>query len=211
MQPKKFAARYEKETTALLFLIITLTGFPFVLFCIAFLAANGNMTYTLQMWGLLCLGTIPALLVLEALYALYHSEMITFKDGSFVSYRTVFSKKGTEVEFADITQCVASNGLWHYHGAYRRGRKVYLYNRNFLVKKLDLYGKLVVELYARFGEKKFRVVGDNDHVKTIDKFFNIVFGELSYEQQLILAKRYCHLTKSKEQDGEELLRQKKAL
>ncbi|MDE6058929.1 MAG: hypothetical protein K2G44_02700 [Clostridia bacterium] len=211
MQPKRFAARYEKETTAFLFLILIFTGLPLVLFGISMMAESGNMSFTLQMWGWLCLFIIPAFLLLDAFYALYHSETVAFKEDALVRYRTVFSKKGTEIAYSDITQCVASNGLWYHQGSYRRGRKVYLFSRSVLVKKLDLNSKLVLELYTRLGEKKFKVIGDNRHTKTIDKFFNIVFSELSYEQQLVLTKRYCHLTKSEEQDGEELLRQKKAL
>ena len=42
--------------------------------------------------------------------------------------------------------------------------------------------KLVLELYEIVGDKNFRVIGDNRRLKTIDKFFDIDFSELTKEQ-----------------------------
>ena len=66
----------------------------------------------------------------------------------------------------------------------------------------------MLELYEIVGDKNFRVIGDNCRLKTIDKFFDIDFSELTKEQKLILIEHYCKPMKGNEVSGEKLLRKK---
>lgn len=57
--------------------------------------------------------------------------------------------------------------------------------------------------------KKIWMVGENNHLKTVDNYYKIDFMSLSLEHQWAVMKDYCKGNRPKYRTGEEILRKLK--
>lgn len=117
-------------------------------------------------------------------------------------------KKTRNISYNEITQCVLAGRLWNNKHKSPRSRKIILLNKSIIIE-FDIYSKLALMLAVNLGEFKFRLVGENGNLITINKYFNIDFMNLDFEEQLIILKYYCSFTKTKYKTGEEILKKKR--
>lgn len=164
--------------------------------------------YTFKLAGIYTAYVAPVVLILVSVYILMASGYVKLYEDHLTYYRYCFSKKSIDVAYSNISECVVANGLRIRRGEYSHEIGIYLYNCGKVLCRFEKNPKLVLELYEIVGDKNFRVIGDNCRLKTIDKFFDIDFSELTKEQKLILIKHYCKPMKGNEVSGEKLLRKK---
>ena len=163
---------------------------------------------TFRLAGIYTACVAPIVFILVSIYILKASGYVKLYEDHLTYYRYCFSKKCTDIDYRDISECVVANGLRIRRGEYSHEIGVYLYNRGDILCRFEKNPELVLELYEILGDKNFRVIGDNCRLKTIDKFFDIDFSEFSKEKKLILIKHYCKPTKGNEVSGEKLLKKK---
>ena len=156
----------------------------------------------------ICLYAMPVVLLLVALRIFYVSGYVIFENGYLFYYRFWFSKKYKTIPLDKVTECVVDSGVRKKVDGYSRMVGVYLYNQNKVLSGFEISPKLLLKLYKIFGEQRFRLVGDNLCLKTIDKLFHIDFSELTEDQQLALFKYYCKPRSKLEVDGEKVLKKK---
>ena len=149
---------------------------------------------------------IVVITILFIIWALFYTDTVVFSNTSIKYYRWPFSKDSREISYDEITECVFNDGLWWHKGQYKRGRKIWIYNKNKVILELELYYKLCLVIALTLRDKKIRVVADNLRLKTINNYFKIEFMNLSCEQQLAILKYYCKLARGKYRTGEEILR-----
>lgn len=164
--------------------------------------------YMFKLAGIYTAYAAPVVLILVSVYILRASGYVKLYEDHLTYHRYCFSKKCRKIAYSDISECVVANGLRIRRGEYSHEIGIYLYNRGKVLCRFEKNPKLVLELYEIVGDKNFRVIGDNCRLKTIDKFFDIDFSELTKEQKLILMKHYCKSTKGNEVSGEKLLKKK---
>lgn len=149
---------------------------------------------------------MPIVTVLFVIWFLFYSDTIEFTDDCIKYYRWIFSKKARNIFYDNITECVISDGLWEHQGKYLPGRVIRIYNKNKIVLLLGLYYKICLAIIFKLSDKKVRLVGENDKLITVDKYFKIDFMSLTYEQQVKLMKRYCRLAGAKYKDAKQILK-----
>lgn len=199
-----------------------LTGVAYIpcsivlIFCICILIAlplcdqvvNGYMFLLALRYSLYA---IPPVLLLVAVYIFNASGYVTFEMDHISYYRWCFAKKYRIINIEDITECVIANGLRIRRGEYSHEIGIYFYNRGNVLCRFEKNPKLILKIYMMIGDKRFRLVGDNLHLKTVDNFFDVDFSELTEVQKLVLLKHYCKSTKGNEIDGEKYLKKKKLM
>ncbi len=218
MKKQKHFVNYDKETMCLIGSIAFFVCSSCIFFLIKLKQPQlPNDFYLLfellfENYHIFCLIAIPLIIAGSTIYAIYYSEMIAFQDDCVYLYRFVFSKKPRcKIPISEITHLVISNGLWEKGGKNICGRKVFIFGKGTMLKKIDLKGETLLEIFSKFDKDKIEVIGDDFHPMSINKFFRIDFYSLTDEQKLALLKRYCHGTKSRELDGEAFLKKKKLL
>ena len=193
---KKILAHYEKVK----FIISLILGAIFV--ALVLFGSIGLILFELdiKLAALFCLKwcaiILPAVIVLLLAILFYYSDAVIFKEDSLFYYRCFFSKKSKEISYDKITECIISDGLRKHAGEYIRGRKIYLYNKNNLLAKYDIYSSLMYMCILKLGERKVRVVDNNLRLKTLSSQYNVNLEELSSEQKWRICKHYCKLMKS---------------
>lgn len=151
---------------------------------------------------------VPIFFIIWSIRLFRLSAYIVFTDNTIKRYKHIFAKEYKEIHYTDITECVISHGLWKYKEGYKGKREIFLFNKGKCIAKYDINYRIMFMLYKHLESDKIRVIGDNGHKKTIDKFYKIDFMNLSDEQQIILCKDYCHDLKSDEIEGEKILKKK---
>lgn len=184
-----------------------------VVFCICAIIALPlcDNVVNVHMWLLALrytLYALPPVLLLVAIYIFNASGYVTFETKNLLYYRWCFSNKCKEINTDDITECIVANGLRKRRGEYSHEIGIYLYNRGNVICRFEKNPKLILKIYMLIGDKRFRLIGDNLHLKKIDNFFNLDFSELTEVQKLALLKHYCKDTKGNEIDGEKYLKKK---
>ena len=212
---KKLWAHYEQVKFILGFYITLFFFVPFSTFCISFLVHSKEIDtvaqegITLAVQGALKWYAIimPIITVLFIIWFLFYSDTVEFTDTSIKYYRWLFSKSARNISYNQIAECVLAGRLWNNKRKRTRGRKIILFNKS-IIAAFDIYSKLALMLALNLDESKFRLVGDNGNLITIDKYFNIDFMSLNFEEQLIILKYYCSF-KTKYKTGEEILKKKR--
>ena len=217
VKKQKLWAHYEQLKAILGYYITLFFVVPFCSLCFSALAHSKEIDGGVQgavrtalLIGLKWYAVImPIITVLFIIWFLCYSDRVEFTDNSILYYRWLFSKKTRTIPYDKITACVFSGGLWKHKGGYKRGRKIFIYNKNEVILEPELYYKLCLSIALILREKKIRVIGENSNLKTIDSYFKIDFMSLSYEQQLKILKYYCKFTRIKYKTGEEILNKKR--
>lgn len=211
---KKLWAHYEQIKMILGTYIALFFTVPFSTLCISLLAhskeINGGVqdaVKTALLIGLKWYAIImPIVTVLFIIWFLFYSDTVEFTDDCIKYYRWIFSKKARNIFYDNITECVISDGLWEHQGKYLPGRVIRIYNKNKIVLIPELYYKTCLAIIFKLSDKKVRLVGENDKLITVDKYFKIDFMSLTYEQQVKLMKWYCRLSGSKYKNAKQILK-----
>lgn len=152
---------------------------------------------------------MPIITVLYLVWFFLYSGTVEFSDDAIHYYRYLFSKTFKRIPYEIIDKCVLSDGLWKRKYEDVCGRKILFYYKQHVVLSMELNPQLCLSAVLNLNDKEVRIVGESRKLRTLDNYFKIDFMGLSYEQQLILLKYYCKLSRNKYKTGEEILRKKK--
>lgn len=206
----KYFSRKQTLELNIINAVCALVIVPILCYFIAVLVKR-EFLLALRFCGVLTAYLLPCALLVIIILILNSSSYVVFHENHLIVYRWLFSKQGKEIFYDNINDCVIAKGLRIKGGKFVHQVGTYLYNRGRVIQHFENNAKLMLKLYDILGGQNFRVVGDNHHLKTIDKFYNIDFSSLTYEQRLVLAKHYCNPSKIGETSGEKLLRKKRLI
>ena len=192
---KKILAHFETEKLILALLISAILVIPILTVCIGVLLFDADFVrsvYFCLKWSAYIL---PIIIILLAGIAFYYSDFIIYKESSLYYYRFIFSKAPREIPYSEITECIISDGLWKNKGEYTRGRKIYLFNKNTIIGKYDIYSKIMFMCIAICGEHKVKIIDGDNKPKSLNSFYKLDYDSLTVEQKLKVCKHYCKLMK----------------
>lgn len=209
---KRFLTRYEKLDTIIKDYILLMFLFLLIAIYISLMkrakdidagvpGTVGRAIFEGAKWTFIAM---PLITVISVLRLIYNSSSVLLTENSMRCFKNILSKEYTEIFYDEIAFCVVKGRLWIYKGKKVWGRNILFYNKNRAIASFGIYAELALNLYLKI-QDKLKLVGENETLTTIDKYFKINFANLTYDEQLALLKYYCKMTYTKYKTGEQIL------